>query len=705
MRLNKIYYLAGFLTLALLMPFGQLDAQNVFKWLSVGSLHNWYADIGCEREEALKANQQQNGWQWPAQFNYQDVQAAKGFWIGTKDFTEEDGTFRQYKVVHCGPRPYKTNENEFFPVKFETYARFAPSKVYVDGAETYQEDLQIDHVDPNLPCDVMHYNEVNTQIGVTMKRKIFQFSQPFHDNYIVIEYTFINTGNTDKDAEIERPNVTLKDVYFYNQYRIAINRETRVPIGNSSGWGVNTMIDARGDGLKQDTDNPERLRFMYAYHGRYTQGTFEKGYDNLGAPIFKPAGTFGDLIDKADTVGRLAAPQFPGILTLHADVSATDKSDNPGQPATTSYESSDDQVNFNNDAFNSPKMAQEYAWMSRGHKSPRHADFIEPSGNFAEPTGDPSNQSTNGAGYSIALGYGPYTLAPGDSITIVQVEGAAGISRDKAIEIGKKYKQKQITSKEKNIQFLTGKDSLISTFSRAKAAYDNGWNIPQAPLPPSDFNVKSSGGRIELSWGVYPENTKKITGFEIYRSITNDQNSYSAGKWATKYDLVATVGPDARSYQDTSGSLNFAYYYYIVSVGDPSENTGAGKTPAGALRSSRFYTQTYEPAYKQKPGAPDLNNIRVVPNPYIINGAKGYNVYPGEPNKITFSNLTGDCTIKIYTELGELIKTIEHSNGSSEEYWYSTTSSNQFIVSGIYIAVVTDKNTGSQKIAKFVVIR
>ena len=101
-----------------------------------------------------------------------------------------------------------------------------------------------------------------------------------------------------------------------------------------------------------------------------------------------------------------------------------------------------------------------------------------------------------------------------------------------------------------------------------------------------------------------------------------------------------------------------------------------------------------------------MNKIRIVPNPYIISADLSVR-FPGTPDedKIAFYNIPGECTIKIYTELGELIKTIEHTNGSGDEYWKSVTSSNQFVVSGIYIAVITDNKTGENKISKFVIIR
>ena len=79
--------------------------------------------------------------------------------------------------------------------------------------------------------------------------------------------------------------------------------------------------------------------------------------------------------------------------------------------------------------------------------------------------------------------------------------------------------------------------------------------------------------------------------------------------------------------------------------------------------------------------------IRIVPNPYNIRSAQLQ--FPGEPDKIEFFNIPGHCTIRIYTENGNLIKTISHENGSGDESWNSNTSSDQVVVSGVYIVHFT----------------
>ncbi len=144
-------------------------------------------------------------------------------------------------------------------------------------------------------------------------------------------------------------------------------------------------------------------------------------------------------------------------------------------------------------------MAGEYTWMSKGHKSPRHANAVEPTGKFSEPSGDPSLGTSGGF---FRNGYGPYTLSPGESLRIVWAEAANGIDKETAIEVGREFKRKQISAKQKNEIVLTGKDSLFETFKRALSNYNNGNGFlsPQAPYPPNKFEVRSGEDKIYLSW-------------------------------------------------------------------------------------------------------------------------------------------------------------------------------------------------------------
>lgn len=795
--INKLY------TLILILCFfafsDSILSQYAYKWLSVGSLHNYYTEIGCEIEEGIQKNKQQNGLQWPAIYQNQDIQCAKALWIGCTNFSSPVDPLSPYpvKVVHVGPRVSGTGE--FFPQGFKMISKFPAPEVYVDGDLSYDKTVDIDEIDPNLFADRMIINKVNTQLGITMTRRIFQFSQEYHDNYIITEYTFKNTGNVDADPEIELPSNTLTGVYFYFHYRLSVCANTRYVIGNATGWGINSMLDVI---TKSD---PQNLRANYMWHGKYPPFT---RYDNIGGPIWDYPGN-GLMVAKDDTVGRLGAIQFAGVTTLHADVSASNKNDDPNQPSTTSYEGSDEPLTSQNDAYNKQKMEQEYAWMTRGHFTPTHAYKVEPTGlpGWISPTADPALGTPGG--FSNADGYGPYTLAPGDSIVIIVAEGVSGISRELASKTGIQYKRGQINALQKNTIVFQGRDSLFQTFRRAIANYESGYNIPQPPLPPKMFNVEGLGDRIALSWETFDNPGSNLEGFEIYRAV---------GKYDSTYYLIHTASSSERSFNDVNAIRGLNYFYYIVSVGSASSNTGVGLTPLGKLRSSRYYTQTYNPAVLKRPsgdspyaaklkgdkGAPFLiqvgvndklkididgngpveitipadssqkisnivaqinlafgknvaadngfgylwitspstgndskieildipnnayatlglsvgiskggvptkqeamDNIRVVPNPYNISASRELGYGDLAQNRLYFFNIPGRCNIKIYSELGELIETIEHRDGSGDQAWDSLTSSGQIVVSGIYIAVIEDLDSGLNKIVKFVIIR
>ncbi len=159
-----------------------------------------------------------------------------------------------------------------------------------------------------------------------------------HDDYIVYDYTFTNTGNTDADDEIELPDNTINDMYVYWTHRNAVNQSTRYVIGNETGWGRNTMNDSRGDGVKVDPSN-EQFRAMYSWHGYFPDKIVP--YDNIGGPIWDLNSSALTYNVSDDTVGRLGATQFLGTVTLYADKSPTEKVDDPGQPSTTTWADSD----------------------------------------------------------------------------------------------------------------------------------------------------------------------------------------------------------------------------------------------------------------------------------------------------------------------------------------------------------------------------
>ncbi|MBK6681048.1 MAG: hypothetical protein IPG53_13995 [Ignavibacteriales bacterium] len=129
-----IKFSKSFLTVfTLLLILGSMDVNAQFKnkWMSVGSLHSWYSEIGSELEEQGFVKTQQEGLAYPAIYRYQDNVAMKGHWIGAANFTDAKGDFYPVKVVAIGPR-----NPQFwaaFPEKFELISKYDAPIVNVDG--------------------------------------------------------------------------------------------------------------------------------------------------------------------------------------------------------------------------------------------------------------------------------------------------------------------------------------------------------------------------------------------------------------------------------------------------------------------------------------------------------------------------------------------------------------------------------------------
>ena len=358
--------------------------------------------------------------------------------------------------------------------------------------------------------------------------------------------------------------------------------------------------------------------------------------------------------------------------------------------------------------------------MASGRLYPHHADDIEPDGSFDTPTNAPNifDGVYDEGGWSVIEGHGPYDIPFGGTVDIVVADGVNGLGMKAKYDIGKLYKatgtppdesamlEYNGTSMTKNQWALTAKDSLFQTFDRALANHAAGYSIPQPPYPPESFAVTSGTDKITLSW-VPMSGGPDRAGWHVYRAKGTYNFPYVGEALADHgglgHELIAELSGSATSYEDATASRGESYYYFIQAVGNAADNNGGAMTPAGALKSNQHWTQTYLPAsLKRSPGA-SLADVRVVPNPYHVGATT--DIRYSSKDKLAFLDVPGNCTIKIYTQLGELVDTIEHTDGSGDEYWDQTTSSRQVVASGLYIAHITDNDGGDTAERKFVIIR
>lgn len=722
---TQVLKVPGLMLLLCLLSWSEVQAQFTAQWLDIGSYHSTYVESGARHE----ISNTPGGMEWPAIMRESSHMRARAFWIGTKDWTSPEGQNFPYYVMRIGPRG--SGSGQTFPIQNRIISKYEDTIVNVDGAFSFDNVAIVDEVDPNLPADRMIHNIHNTIVGVTVDRKIYAYANAFHDNYHIIEYTYTNTGNTDEDDEIELPNQTLKDVHFFRIHRWRGIGQEAWTTGNAQAWGKFSMIDVVGDG---HADYPVDFTAVYLWPGfnpDFTQ------YNNLGGPLWDDS---SDRVADGDSVGRLSGGSFTGRVIIHADNSTTDRSYDPAQqPHTIGFMDQDEVLtsdgSSHQDYYELGILTRENPGLGLGTSSrmiPHYADRIEPGGQFWNPTNDAS--SGKQGGHAATVSYGPYDMAPGESIRVVVAEGIAGLSIDARIQIGRAYKrargdnnlrieydangdgtidqtpfdystaQNGSEALTKNQWVMTARDSFFVMSQRAIDLYAASnsmanYPVPEPPPAPLEFNVTGRPNKVEITWTPNPGGPS-VTGWELWRTSRFEDNVYDT-------QLVTTLPASATSFDDVDVNRGTDYYYFLQAVGAPqsADPTAVNGTPSGVpLKSSRYLTQAYQPVNLKRPPGASISDARVVPNPVNLGSAAGVGRFTQE-DRIAFFNIPGESTISIYTELGELVKVIEHTDGSGDELVNLTTDSRQLFVSGIYIAVIEDTNSKEKSFLKFVVIR
>jgi hypothetical protein len=588
----------------------QTNYAQKIKWLHVTDLQSPISETGAEVESQFPSLQNGNHFSWPAQYGLeQNVMRAQGFWIGCKNFDDPvEGKVKTVKVIGSGPRSGPDRVNQIFPIELKLIAKRNHPAVFVDNnAATVNDSYDIpDEIDPDLPCDRMVVIKFHTSMGVTVTKKVMVFDSPNHGNYYIHDYVFKNTGiyNAAGNVKVQ----TLQDVFFYWVYRWAFAGESVSGFSSTwgafaSAWGNSTLNHHFGSNPAapefNDPSSPlYQLRGYYAYYGPSKDRSVSYDED-WGCP-------------NEDEDGRLGSPQYGGCVTLHADKSATDKSDNIYQPRTTWFIGSDiNAMQANSSQYDEIFMDDRYTIMSEGHPDKSHDEYVGE--DYAINYADPRRQA--GGGTSQGQGYGPYTLAPGDSIHIVFAIGVSGLSREKNLEVGKNWLQwykntgqpelirpDGSTTTDHNLYkrewVQTGKDSILKTLRNALNNFKSNYTLPMPPPPPNNFIVNSGGNKIILSWSNDAESSPHFGGYIVYRTVGNvlDPLTHYEKIWeCDKSNLTNT-------FEDRTPHRGFDYYYAVQSKDDGTQNE---VEPGVPLYSNLVWTISSVPATLQREAVPE----------------------------------------------------------------------------------------------------
>ncbi|MBN1349501.1 hypothetical protein JXJ21_08840 [candidate division KSB1 bacterium] len=612
---------------------------------------------------------------------------SRGLWIGVRNWTAHDGQAHNFYVSEGGPGPIGLQSTVGISIK--KYIRESFPTVTVNGKEEDRLTDEYDRRNSSLPCDEMVETVWNTDVGITVNRRSYVFSHQEFDDFIILEYLLINTGNIDRTDTPEMPGQVLEDMYFGFIHHFRPCRKGSQNANTNNDRDADDWIHYYGN------ETGDTLRGLwYCYDGDSKDPNSLE--DDTGDPH-----TTNTNLPKNDPnnhgTGEFLSPQFAGFGVIHADVSARDHSDDPNQPAS---------------AFFQPHNQKDLP-MTRETTGMQPMYEALATGTFQQGTdvlGFADASTPEIASPYCFISFGPYQMNYGDSVRIVIYGAVNGLSRRKCIEYGHAWKVDSLEfdglagDAAKNALIATGKDSLFATAKRAEWLWDKvtGWDgnwdsekkaIAKSILPPfsPSYSIFTNPGNIEIDW---TKSAGKITrksdflGWRLYRAEGSHRNLYELLTEFRKPDAADTTTlPEI--YQDSSVVTGRYYYYAVTSFTDGSSTTGFDVPRSGLpIESSSYINRNWVyPAYSIAAAKTQLNQVYVVPNPYHL-----YGYHWDNATEIRFVGLTEKATIRIFTLSGDLIRVLEHPDPRQGEFksppdfitWNLRTNDNRVVTSGTY---------------------
>jgi hypothetical protein len=216
---------------------------------------------------------------------------------------------------------------------------------------------------------------------------------------------------------------------------------------------------------------------------------------------------------------------------------------------------------------------------------------------------------------------------------------------------------------------------------------------------------------MPVNFKVYNLSDQRFIDFGFLEVDTYYGGAGKLSARGARKDRIIFLEPNAQD------SLVFTWWFYLgqepdttngFSIPDPGDSAIVIlRKPFLAADVFRF--QASAGKIDTKLAKSDMDNIKVVPNPYVATArwepANPYDSGRG-PRSLHFTHLPTKCTIRIFTINGELVDTIEHESAFHDgtAYWDMLSQDNLSIAYGVYIYQVDAPGVG-KKIGKFAVIK
>ncbi len=573
------------------------------------------------------------------------------------------------------------------------------------------------------------YTETPNVTGVTMKFRTYVWSYPGYSDFIIYDYVFKNTGDMVIPAlnKIMKNEQALNEVWIVFHSAISVSTKgtlnfhynsdflsSAAPAGGFGGYGGYPGSDL----YTVENEDAGDGKGLF-YYSRDVNG----GREPAPGDKWAKKSNWQELLKlKPEWLPELQDPACFGFAFLYRTPPPGASSDPFDADPTyfNVYNNSGEKFNGKsltmNEGFGLDKFPESFFYKFATHNYQREND---------------------GKMYAFTTSsFGPYKLAPGDSVRLIVAEVAGQLSMNDVVkgDPDHHFPDSSIAAINRNVAAV--RNAVKWGFGANVKGISLAADVPDGPPAPNCSSLNASKGSdtaiIAVKWDKLAEESKildgagnnffngaeDISGYRIYRG--QDKRSV--------WNLVADIpkiefnnywNDEEKQYEylDKNVQFGFEFYYYVEAYySNPKQWVSANNTVVNGLGELKSADVNRTPLTSAKPGPISISekgwDVFVAPNPYIENDAT-HSFGEPTPRKIEFRNLPEKATIKIFNLSGELVKTIDHG---PDEYgnlwgsigWEQTSDSGLLVAPGLYIYVVESlakDSQGQRSTGKLMIIR
>jgi hypothetical protein len=238
--------------------------------------------------------------------------------------------------------------------------------------------------------------------------------------------------------------------------------------------------------------------------------------------------------------------------------------------------------------------------------------------------------------------------------------------------------------------------------------------IFQMTEPPVIQSIIRQSGSDEFTITFEVESADEIVNNRYYLSVESKGIDANSNEQFISLTIRDSSGTERATFDSLYNADSFSFNGVNATVYFPTNKAPAPGNvfsidtvvPAPPTLQDRYFFTIEGSTDKREELKPKLREIRVVPNPYVVGSLyeEEFGELRREPiRQLKFINLPGQCSIKIFSVAGDLLKTLHHDERHGTETWNLRSEGEREIAPGIYIYVV---ETGGEKyINRFAVIK